>query len=188
LLRVPIVYDNKEVAKVTKKEIEKQQFYKEQEQTDYLLVVSPNLPKSFKNGVLGKKEGILLVRRDVVIEVAAYLRDAVIEISKSSENKNNQETKQTRIYDYITSREFGRKLESLEKEDSEMMKLQNKEVKDHQILWKKRNAIMKRLRNTYTAISSETDSIIQGRLPVESEDNSEEEGNDNDTDKQGDDK
>ena len=71
LLRVPIVYDNKEVAKVTKKEIEKQQFYKEQEQTDYLLVVSPNLPKSIKNGVLGKKEGILLVRRDVVIEIGS---------------------------------------------------------------------------------------------------------------------
>ena len=69
-----------------------------------------------------------------------------------------------------------------------MVKLQNKEVKDHQILWKKRNAIMKRLRSTYTAISSETDSIIQGRLPVESEDNSEEEGNDKGRDNRGDEK
>ena len=55
-----------------------------------------------------------------------------------------------------------------------MVNLQNKEVKDHQILWKKRDEIMKRLRSTYTAISSEIDSIIQGRLPVESHDGSQE--------------
>jgi hypothetical protein len=50
-----------------------------------------------------------------------------------------------------------------------MMNLQKKEVKDHQILWKKRDEIIKRLRFTYTAISSEIDSIIQGSLPVESQ-------------------
>src|SRR5439155_20780619 len=43
LLKIPIVYDNKEVARITKREIEKQQHYKEHEGTDYLLVVSPNI-------------------------------------------------------------------------------------------------------------------------------------------------
>jgi hypothetical protein len=186
LLKVPIVYDNKEVAKVTKKELEKQQYYKEHEQTDHLLVVSPNLPKSIKNGVLGRKEGISLVRRDIVVEVAEYLRGAIIEICKSSESKKNQETKQAKVYDYITSREFGRKLESLEKDDSEMTILQNNEEKDHQILWKKRMAIRKRLRSTYTAISSEIDSIIHGHHPIGSGDNSQEEGKTNDKDNQGD--
>jgi hypothetical protein len=188
LLKVPIVYDNKEVARVSKKEIEKQQYYKEHEQTDYLLVVAPSLQKSIKNGVLGRKEGIVLVRRDVVIEVAEYLRGAIIEISRNSESKKSQETKQARIYDYITSREFGRKLESLEKDDKEMMNLQTKEVKDHQILWKNRDDIMKRLRSTYTAISSEIDSIIQGRLPVELDDGSEEYVDDDTSGNQGDEK
>jgi hypothetical protein len=55
LIKVPIVYDNKEVARVTKKEIEKQQYYKEHEQTDHLLIVSPNLPKSIKNGIWGRR-------------------------------------------------------------------------------------------------------------------------------------
>jgi hypothetical protein len=174
LLKVPIVYDNKEVAKVTKKEIEKQQYYKEHEQTDHLLIVSPNLPKSIKNGIWGRKEGISLVRRDIAMEVAQYLRGAIIEISKSSDSKKNRETKQARIYDYITSREFGRKIESLERDNSEMTKLQNEEEKDHQTMWKKRKAIAQRSRSTYTAISSEVDSIIHGRLPVESEDDSRE--------------
>jgi transposase-like protein len=70
----------------------------------------------------------------------------------------NQETKQARIYDYVTSREFGSKIESLERDNSEMMKLQNKEEKDHQTM-KKRKAMAQNLRSTYTAISSDLDSI-----------------------------
>jgi hypothetical protein len=50
----------------------------------------------------------------------------------------NQETKQARIYDYITNREFSRKLESLEKDNSEIITMQNKEEKDHQTMWKKK--------------------------------------------------
>jgi hypothetical protein len=62
------VYDNKELATITKREIEKQQYYKELEGTDYLLVVSSNIPKNVKNGILGKREGVILVRRYIVVE------------------------------------------------------------------------------------------------------------------------
>ena len=51
-----------------------------------------------------------------------------------------------------------------------MMKLQNKEEKDHQTMWKRRKAMAQNLRSTYTAISSDLDSIIRGHLPVESGD------------------
>lgn len=129
LLKIPIVYDNKEVARITKREIEKQQYYKEREGTEYLLVVSPNIPKNVKNGILGKREGVTLVRRDIVVEVAEHLRNAIIEISKSFESKKDQETKQARIYDFITSREFCRRLESLDRDNSEMMTIQDKEGK-----------------------------------------------------------
>jgi hypothetical protein len=112
----------------------------------FLLIISPHLPKDTKNGIWGRKDGISLVRRDIAVEVAQYLRCAIIEMSKiemskSSDSKKNQETKQARIYDYVTSREFGRKIESLERDNSEMMKLQNKEEKDHQTMWKKRKAM-----------------------------------------------
>jgi hypothetical protein len=163
ILKTPIVYDNKEVGKVTRKEVEKQRYYKEHEGTDYLLVVSPNLPRNIKNGVLGKKEGVSLVRRDIVVEVAEYLRNAIIEISKSSERKKDQDKKQARVYDYITSRDFCRKLESADADNSEMMAMQNKEEKDHQTMWKKRKAIVQRSRDSYVAISSEIDAIIHAQ-------------------------
>jgi hypothetical protein len=162
LLKIPIVYDNKEVARVTKKEIEKQQYYKDHEGTDYLLIVCPNIPK---NGILGKREGITLVRRDIVVEVAGYLRNTIIQISKSFESKKDQETKQARIYEFITSREFCRRLESLNNDNMEMRTIQDKEEKDHQTLWKKRKEIVQRSKSTYIAIESEMDAIIQGDLP-----------------------
>ena len=58
---------------------------------------------------------------------------------------------------FITSREFCRRLESLDKDNSEMITIQDKEEKDHQTLWKKRKAIVQRSRDTYIAISSDTD-------------------------------
>lgn len=111
------------------------------------------------------------MRRDIVVEVAEHLRNAIIEISKSFERKKDQETKQARIYDFITSREFCRRLESLDKDNSEMTTIQNKEEKDHQTLWKKRKALVQRSRGTYIAISSEIDAVIHGQLPIGSKTN-----------------
>ncbi len=157
------------MTRITKKEIEKQQYYKEQEGTDYLLVVSPNLSKDIKNGVLGMKEGIYVVRRDIVLELAEFLRNAIIEICKISGSKKNIETKQARIYDYILSREFSRKLESIDADNSEMIALQEDEEKNHQTLWKKRKAIIQRAKGTYIAISSEIDAIIHEQIPSKEE-------------------
>jgi hypothetical protein len=188
LLKIPIVYDNKEVARVTRREIEKQQYYKEQEGIDYLLLVTPNVPRSIKNGILGKKEGVTLVRRDIVLEVAEHIRNAIIEICKCSESKNDQDTKQARIYEYITSREFCRKLESVEKDNSEMVVLQDKEEKDHQTMWKRRKAIIQRSKDTYTAVSSEIDSTIHGQSSIGASTNSkkpEDHENDDDDEREG---
>jgi hypothetical protein len=102
-------------------------------------------------------------------------------ISKSFECKKDQETKQAKVYDFITSREFCRRLESLDKDNSEMITIQDKEEKDHQTLWKKRKAIVQRSRNTHIAISSEIDAIIHGHMPVGSKTNfAEDLQNDND--------
>ena len=167
LLEIPLVYDNKEVATITKKELDKQKYYKENEGTDYLFVVSPNLPKSIKNRAVGKKEGITLIRRDIIVEIAEQIRNAIIEICKNSESKKDQETKQSRIYSYITSREFCRKIESLDKINSDMISIQQEEEKDHQTIWKRRKALLQQSREKYTDISSEIDAIIHGQQSCE---------------------
>ncbi len=62
--------------------------------------------------------------------MAEYLRNAIIEICKISGNKIDLETKQARIYDYILSREFSRKLVSIDRDNSEMIAIQDKEDKE----------------------------------------------------------
>jgi hypothetical protein len=49
-------------------------------------------------------------------------------------SEKDQYTKQARVYDYITSRDLCRKLESADADNSEMMAMQNKEEKDHQTM------------------------------------------------------
>jgi hypothetical protein len=136
------------------------------------------------------REGVTLVRRDIVVDVAGHLRNAILEISKISESKKDQETKQARIYNYITSREFCRRLESLDKCNLEMLTIQDKEEKDHQTMWKKRKAVVQQSRATYIAISSEIDAIIHGQSPPGSKTNSSEDSKegsegDNDNEREG---
>ena len=69
LIDTPIVYDNKEDTSITKKDREKAKYYRDNHNTDYLIIVSNRLPKDIKNGCIGQKDGIL-GRRDIVVEVA----------------------------------------------------------------------------------------------------------------------
>ena len=75
LLEMPIVYDNKQAESVTAKDIEKAQKYKQMHRTDYVIIVSRNLPnKDIKNGLYGEKEGVLLCHPCIVVDVARRLK------------------------------------------------------------------------------------------------------------------
>lgn len=106
LLETTFVYDNKEVASITKKDVEKGKYYKEHHKTDYFFIVSSQIPKCIKNKHIGKKDGIWVVHRDVIIDVAKVIRGAVIEIGRLSASKLSQETKESKLYDYLTGRVY----------------------------------------------------------------------------------
>jgi hypothetical protein len=161
ILETTIVYDNKEVATVSKRDIDKGRYYKEHHKTDYFIIVSNQLPKCIKNRYIGKKDGILVVHRDVIADVTRVIRTAIIEIGKLSASKKSQETKETRLYDYLTGREFSRRVESLCENHTRLVDLQTKEQKDHEIMWNKRNELHDQLINSYIDVSSQIDAIIQ---------------------------
>jgi hypothetical protein len=162
LLETTIGYDNKEAATITAKDIEKAKKDKESLGTDYFIIVG-NLPKenAKKELYYAEKDGILLVNPDIIVAVAGIIRRAIIEISKQSSSKQDKETKQAKVYDYVRGRDFNRQIESICVIHDDMSKLQDKEEKDHKTLWKKREELHKQLRKTYIDISSGLDSIIQ---------------------------
>ena len=167
-LDTPIVYDNKSAATVTKADIEKAQGYRLQHGTEYVLVVSASLPKrSVPNGLVGEKDGVLLVHPSIVAEVARQIRSGIVEVSRYSLGAADREGKQARLYDYIIGAEFASAVGSIADVQEKVAALQSKEERDHQTLWKTRRALHERLERLYADMSSGIESITHGGLSVE---------------------
>ncbi len=164
-LDIPIVYDNKAAKTVTKKDIEKAKKYQKIHGTDYVIIVSANLPKnSVPNGHYGTRDGILLVHPSLVTEVTKQIRTAIIEISKLRLSSKDQKSKQTQLYEYIMSSEFSRIIEEFSAIYEKLYKLQTKEEKDHQTLWKSRNHEIDKLVRLSNDFGSGIESITQTSL------------------------
>jgi hypothetical protein len=164
LLEHPIIYDNKEAKCVTRQDIEKAQRYRKVHGTDYVVIVSKNLPNDITEGFGGEKDGVLIVHPRVLLLVASEIRKGLVEISRQSSGRKDQETKQAVLYNYITSKEFSRNLASVYQIEIQLSDLQKKEEKSHQILWKNRDALHKKLASAYMDISSSIDAIIQDQV------------------------
>ena len=164
-LDIPIVYDNKAAKTVTKKDIEKAKKYQKIHGTDYVIIVSANLPKtSVPNGHYGTRDGILLVHPSLVTEVTKQIRTAIIEISKLRLSSKDQKSKQTQLYEYVMSSEFSRIIEEFSAIYEKLYKLQTKEEKDHQTLWKSRNHEIDKLVKLSNDFGSGIESITQTSL------------------------
>ncbi len=156
-----IVYDNKEAKSITKHDIEKAQRYKEIHRTDYVIIVSKNLPRDIADGLGGEKEGILMMHPLVVILLAKEIRKGLIKIAKESSSKIDQQNKQAALYDYIRSKDFSRNLSLVYQVESQLSDLQKNEEKTHHTLWKKREFLHERLSQAYMDISRSISSIIE---------------------------
>jgi len=162
VLDTPIVYDNKNANTVTKADVTKAKKYQKMHGTTYVLIVGNNLPKnSVPNGLLGEKDGVILVHPSIVVEVSKRIRDGIIEISKLSLGKEDRQEKQDKIYEYIMSQEFSLILKSLSDLNEKLYNLQSKEEKDHQTLWKNRKSLQDELLKAYNDLSSGIESITQ---------------------------
>ena len=170
-LDIPIVYDNKAANTVTKKDIEKAKKYQKIHGTNYVVIVSANLPKtSVPNGLYGTRDGIILVHPSIVTEVARQIRSGIIEISKLSSSTDDQKTKQAKLYQYVIGSEFSMIMEDISSINEKLYLLQTKEEKEHNTLWKTRKELCDQLVNTHNDFTSGIESITQTELekiPVE---------------------
>ena len=167
-LEMPIVYDNKQAESVTAKDIEKARKYKEVHGTEYVIIVSRNLPKKdIKNGLFGEKEGILLCHPCIVSDVVRQIRRAIIEINKQSGSRKDRENKESKLYDYIRSSDFTSTVEKLHDIYQKAADLQDHEEKAHEGLWKQRKILQSLINDVYSDISTGVDCIIQEHLPMQ---------------------
>jgi len=167
-LEKPIVYDNKQSDNVTSKDIEKAKKYKDVHATDYVIIVSSNLPKKdVKNRLFGERDGILLCHPAIVVDIVKQIRRAIIEISKQSESRKDREAKEAKLYDYIRSQEFSAIVEELRDIYQKMADLQDHEEKAHVRLWKDRKKLQLQINDAYVGISTGIDCILQEKIPMQ---------------------
>ena len=162
---IPIVYDNKAAKTVTKSDIEKAKKYQKIHGTNYVIIVSSRLPKTkVPNGLYGTQDGILLVHPSIVVEITKQLRNSIIEISKLQLSSKDQKSKQTQLYEYMIGSEFSRIMDNISTAHEILYKIQSKEEKDHQTLWKARRNEIDKLVRLSNDFSSGIESITQTSL------------------------
>ncbi len=166
-LQKAIIYDNKEGESVTKKDLQKAKGYRSIHGTNYVIIVSSNLPKSVENRLCGEKEGILLIHPSIVAEVSRQIRSGIIEIAKQSGSKVDRETKEKKLYDYVRSHEFSGRVETISSVYHRMSDLQDREERAHRRLWKDRKEIQRELNDVYADISTSVESVLQERPVME---------------------
>lgn len=131
-MEIPIVFDNKESQGVTKLDIEKARRYKTIHKTNYVIIVSDNLPKKECGAsVIGEKDGILLADPCVVVEFARQIRKFLIDLSREKISQRDRQNKETKLFELITSQNFTRRVNNLYDIYNKIKDAQIKEEKDH---------------------------------------------------------
>lgn len=161
ILDSPIVFDNKESQNITKADIEKAKRYKTIHKTNYVIIVSKNLPKKeCGQRVIGEKEGILMLDPSVVIAVTSQIRKFLIELSREKISQKDRHSKEARMFSFITSNEITGSLNCLSDIYGRMNDLQIKEQRDHQNQWRNEKKLLDEIRQIYINITGGIDAII----------------------------
>lgn len=147
-LPIPIVYDKKMGKLVTASDIIKAKNYKIIHNTDHCLIVTEDIKrtnmKHSRSKFTEEREGVLLVHPLAVVDVAKRIRSFLIENSKKMKNNNGRESKQSKLYDYLTSPEYGRDVQTKLDAKSKLDDLQRKEEDYHRTTWTKRKEFIEK--------------------------------------------
>ena len=143
----PIIWDMKTGKKITPRDIEKAKKYKEIYNTDYCILVTANGittkdSKGFRTGLIGEREGVLLVNPKMVIAVAELTRRFVIERTRLIKNSSGRESKQIRLYEYMTSSARFRKVQERIDKKLKLDELQTREEERTKRMWNERKNLV----------------------------------------------
>jgi hypothetical protein len=110
-----ILWDNKTGKDVTPKDIEKAKKYKEKYDTDHCLIVTEKGitkkdSRSYRISIIGKRDNVILVHPKIVSLIGELTRSFIIEKTQVVKNGNGRDSKEKKLYDYITSSTRFRKM------------------------------------------------------------------------------
>lgn len=167
LISTPILWDMKTGENITPKDIEKAKIYKEKYNTDYCFIVSANSIKKnskyYKTELIGKRDGVILVHRKLAVAVAEFTRNFLIEKSKLIVSNDGRASKQTKLYDYITSSARFRMMQEKMKQKLRLLELQIEEEKQVKERWNDMKKIIQKIDELDKEDQDTIDSITQAQ-------------------------
>lgn len=139
---IPIVYDKKMGKLVTPSDLVKAKNYKMIHNTNHCLIVTEDIKrndlKRSRSKFSEEREGVLLVHPLAIVDIAKRIRSFLIENTKQTKNNNGRDSKQSKLYDYLTSAEYSRDMQIILEAKSKLDELQRKEEDYHRTTWSKR--------------------------------------------------
>jgi hypothetical protein len=144
----PILWDMKTGENITTKDIEKAKKYREKYNTDTCIIVTTNrIPAkdsvNRRKGLIGKRDGILLVHHSLAVGMAEEIRAYTIEKTRLIKNNNGRESKETKLYDYITSPLRFRKIQKKMENRLKLEELIRKQEDYNKKAWKEQKKKIK---------------------------------------------
>jgi hypothetical protein len=116
----------------------------------------------------GKKElfvdsGVIVVAPARVALIVEVLRKSLINMHVTRLTEAERSSKVNRLFEFITSAPFKRKLAEAENLASEALQIDVDEKRAHDNVWKKRGAVITRIRNVLRDIDTEVGMIVEGK-------------------------
>jgi hypothetical protein len=146
-IRTPILWDMKTGKDVLSKDIEKAKRYKEKYDTDHCIIVTSKGitardSKSYRISIIGKRENVVLIHPKIVGLVGELTRSFIIEKTQAVKNSNGRDSKEKKLYDYITSSTRFRKMRDKIEKKLKLDELQRKEEAYVKKTWIERNELI----------------------------------------------
>lgn len=110
---------------------------------------------------LCEQNGVLIANPARVIALVQVIRRHVVHIHTLKLSNEKRQQKTVALYEFITSERCNQLLERVDSHAEELLKLQAKEKKDHDALWKKQGTLLRGVQKAKGDLSAEIDRIIE---------------------------
>ncbi|MDE1819716.1 MAG: hypothetical protein KGJ23_01850 [Euryarchaeota archaeon] len=156
-----IVYDNKVGKKVNAKDLSSARTYREIHSTDYVLVVTDEMPTDAADRLVAEEDGILIVKRSALTALVEVLRRQIVKIDLARASGAHRDRKESQLFDYIRGDEFDRNLKRLLQLDLKEHELLESERRSHLKMWKQREDIHREREEAVSQVESSTSAILE---------------------------
>lgn len=112
-------------------------------------------------GHVHRCEGAICVKPTCALAVVEILRSEIIRTHSQKLSAEGRERKTERMYTFITSDGFTKQLESMERTDDALLKLEEDEQKAHNAMWKKRGLLLKSQQKEHVKLREHIENIIE---------------------------